>query len=600
MRVRISVIREAAEEEDEAIPDAYGAAKRQNAKAEGGGDFDDEEEDEVDATKFEAVRDKPTPCVDSRPLALFMGAVVVCNSLTIGLELEMDGLAPEVFSAVNNGFLLLYLGELFARLLTHGLRALKDPLTVLDLCLVLMTFLERMASSASMARSLPSIRMLRLLRLVRTFRFMNKSKELLVLLSSGTKAMITLFWVTISVFTINWAAAAATHQIIGKSDAWTGSMDPLVPHDPFAAFNVNEYFGSVTASWLTLFQIMCTSQWANHIGRPIIFVYPWFFVFIYFFIMTTTFGFLMCIVSNIVQDSIEASRAFEKAQAEVEKENRRSAGFRAKKILMMLDTDGNAELDEEEMGRALKHKEFLELLRHLEVPVMDAEGLIRLFDKDNSGKVGFNELVEGITGMGEDIVAKDYTKLALWSGSLMTRTVNLEERLQLIGESVTALKVQLEASFAALNHFIKTRDHTELYYRALKSIRNAPPPMPTSTVEALGLTVKEVIEEHEAEELMNFAQRYVSPKDPHARRRPDGMPRAVHVPPADFALRRAAAVTMMGQGLGPAPFRLEVEQGTRQEEEHRRNISDAYTLGQHTNFQKTRQMSTLKELLGTI
>ena len=89
-------------------------------------------------------------------------------------------------------------GEIFLRFLARGLPAIKDPLTCsslsilslaealqalffvecrkylrpvsalcpaespgLDIALVLLTFVERMAAGASMARSLPSIRLLR-------------------------------------------------------------------------------------------------------------------------------------------------------------------------------------------------------------------------------------------------------------------------------------------------------------------------------------------------------------------------------------------------------------------------------------------------------
>ena len=57
------------------------------------------------------------------------------------------------------------------------------------------------------------------------------------------------------------------------------------------------------------------------------------------------------------------------------------------------------------------------------------------------------------------------------------------------------------------------QENTELYYRALKAIRSAPPPMPVDIRRALGLEIKEeIVEENEAEALMNFARRYVAPK----------------------------------------------------------------------------------------
>ena len=119
-------------------------------------------------------------------------------------------------------------GEIFLRFLARGVSAIKDALTCLDIALVMLTFVERMAAGASMARSLPSIRLLRcpgelsnacgkwiwpcswhlsvgkcneewmtrglwaarvrLLRLIRAFKRMRKSKELVVLLSGTSKA----------------------------------------------------------------------------------------------------------------------------------------------------------------------------------------------------------------------------------------------------------------------------------------------------------------------------------------------------------------------------------------------------------------------------
>eukprot|EP00913_Durusdinium_trenchii_P034881 g32628.t1 len=94
------------------------------------------------------------------------------------LELELAGSASTwVFSIVNNGFLLIYMCEIFLRFMGRGLSAIRDALTCLDIALVLLTFVERMAAGASMARSLPSIRLLRLLRLIRAFKRMHKSKE---------------------------------------------------------------------------------------------------------------------------------------------------------------------------------------------------------------------------------------------------------------------------------------------------------------------------------------------------------------------------------------------------------------------------------------
>ncbi|CAE7193269.1 Catsper1, partial [Symbiodinium pilosum] len=194
--------------------------------------------------------------------------------------------------------------------------------------------------------------------------------------------------------------------------------------------------------------------------------------------------------------------------------------------------DGDGELNSSDLQKALDNEEFVEILRLLEVPVMNAENLMRLFDRVGRGHVSFGELVEGITSMLEDINPKDYTKLALWSDSLMKRMEMLEQRCNFLANMVIDLRRQIEECFNCLALFIDSRENTELYYRALKAIRSAPPPVPVDIREALGLEVKkEKLSENEAEALMNFARRYIAPKQ-HAKKKdiqddsPGGSPRS--------------------------------------------------------------------------
>ncbi|CAK8994183.1 unnamed protein product [Durusdinium trenchii] len=519
--------------------------------------------------------------------------------VTRGLELELAGSASTwVFSIVNNGFLLIYMCEIFLRFMGRGLSAIRDALTCLDIALVLLTFVERMAAGASMARSLPSIRLLRLLRLIRAFKRMHKSKEplrherersysvkpvlrllcqclrvrLVVLLSGTSKAARTLAWVSLFLMVIAWAAGACTRQVIGNSPVWNGSTNPMVNFEPFMSFDNREYFGNIVRSFLSMIQVITNAQWANHIGRPIILQYPALFVFFAFFLLSTTFGLVTCIVANIVQDtvlrwvqdSLESSRAFEKALKEIDRENRcsaprrstsaerkpghqgRSSGLRAGKLLMMVDEDGDGQLTQSDLDRALENEEFVQILRLLEVPVMSSENLMRLFDLSGRAlpalrSFGFArwDAVTGIEGPESlevhdfkyDIDPKDYTKLALWSDSLMKRMEACEQRCHVLAQQVVDLRRQMKECFNCLALFIgsrmryqmhclwriwaKAEENTELYYRALKAIRSAPPPMPVDIREALGLEIKEEkVLEDEAAALMNFARRYVAAGPP--------------------------------------------------------------------------------------
>lgn len=351
-----------------------------------------------------------------------------------------------------------------------------------------------------------------------------------------------------------------------------------------------------------MIQVITNAQWANHIGRPIILQYPALFVFFAFFLLSTTFGLVTCIVANIVQDSLESSRAFEKALKEIDRENRRSSGLRAGKLLMMVDEDGDGQLTQSDLDRALENEEFVQILRLLEVPVMSSENLMRLFDLNGRGHVSFQELVQGITSMLEDIDPKDYTKLALWSDSLMKRMEACEQRCHVLAQQVVDLRRQMEECFNCLALFIGSRENTELYYRALKAIRSAPPPMPVDIREALGLEIKEEkVLEDEAAALMNFARRYVAPKQQAKKKTliDDGSPTGRSPSSWHTGLRVAATLTCHKAVLAEPPPPKSVDIARKMQEQKEAQERDfSYRISRENAFQSTQKFSALKDLLG--
>ncbi len=70
-----------------------------------------------------------------------------------------------------------------------------------------------------------------------------------------------------------------------------------------------QWFGSLTATAFTLFQIMTLEGWSGEIVRPIMEVYPYAWAFFLPFILITTFAVLNLVVGLIVNSMQEAAEA---------------------------------------------------------------------------------------------------------------------------------------------------------------------------------------------------------------------------------------------------------------------------------------------------
>lgn len=498
--------------------------------------------------------------VDSNGFTLAVSAIVFLNVVCIGAETEMNGGGySHVFSFLNNSFLLIYLVEICFRLLTHGMKAFHDFITVLDVLLVLGAFIEGMASSRGMARSLPTLRLCRLFRVLRSSKALRLSRELWVMVKSARMAVTSLFWMSIVLFLLLWALAGFATDAIGNSSEWAVSLDPSLDntYTPFRPFDVHEYFGSISRSFFTLFQVMTLSQWSD-VARPLINVYPVLGIFFCAFLFATTYGLLVTVIANLVVDSMVHSRENKKAVEESQRETRRKAGKYAMHMLALADRDGDGQLDIGELTYALEELGLEEVLIDLGVPVTNAENLIRMFDRNGDKNVSYAELVEGAVIMDEEINHRDYVKLALWLQNLMNRVQNLEERLDRLVGTMRLIRIKLQAAFEALSRTMQTADETIMRQRALKTIRDQklPEPMKLKDPSAFVPRSMESIRS-ETDEFLSFARRFLGdaiPTLPDAEKN-EGGPVSVPTSP-EPRTAWAEADTLRGTGRAPGHGRI--------------------------------------------
>lgn len=197
---------------------------------------------------------------------------IILNAITLGLETapELVGEWMGVLKVVDTAFLLLFTLELTAKLFVYRFAFFKNGWNNFDFLIVAVSWLP-FIESLSVLRSLRVLRVLRLISVVPQFRKITQAffDSLAGLATIGT-ILLLVFYV---------AAVMATKLF--------GTVFP-------------DWFGSIGASFYTLFQIMTLESWSMGIVRPVMEVYPYAWVFFVPFILVTTFATLNLLIGVIV------------------------------------------------------------------------------------------------------------------------------------------------------------------------------------------------------------------------------------------------------------------------------------------------------------
>jgi len=213
-------------------------------------------------------------------------AVIVINAIIIGMEtspvlMERYG---SILGALDQIAIGIFIVEILLKLFVYRLSFFKNGWNIFDFVIVAVALLPT-GGSLSVLRAL---RILRALRLVST---MPKMRKVVQGLFAAIPSMGTVIILLALVFYI--AAVMATKLF--------GSEFP-------------QWFGSIGASFYSLFQIMTLESWSMGIVRPIMEVYPWAWVFFVPFVLVTSFVVLNLFIAIIVNAMHEEADEEQTAQ----------------------------------------------------------------------------------------------------------------------------------------------------------------------------------------------------------------------------------------------------------------------------------------------
>lgn len=219
----------------------------------------------------------------------FILALILINAVLLGMETSSELMAAygPTLLLLDKVFLTIFVIEVALRIFVYRQDFFKDPWSLFDFAVVAIALIPA-SGPLAVLRSLRVLRVLRVLSMVPSMR-----RVVSALLGS----LPGLSSIALVLMLIYYVFAVMATKIFG------------------AGFP--EWFGSIGASFYTLFQIMTLESWSMGIARPVMAEFPYAWLFFVPFILVATFTMLnlfIAIIVNTMQTFSEEEHALQREQ----------------------------------------------------------------------------------------------------------------------------------------------------------------------------------------------------------------------------------------------------------------------------------------------
>ena len=213
-------------------------------------------------------------------------SIIILNAVTLGIETRNDlSMGQRTWlKSIDFAILCLFSAELLAKLYVYGWRFFRSGWNWFDGFIVAVSWVPA-GGALSVMRALRVLRVLRLLSVVPQLR------RVVIAIGHSIPGMASVVGILCLIFYV--ASVLATKLFGAHSDP-----------------NMQEWFGSISASAYTLFQIMTLESWSMGVVRPTMEIFPLSWIFFLPFIIITSFAVLNFFI-GIVVDSMQIAHKLE-------------------------------------------------------------------------------------------------------------------------------------------------------------------------------------------------------------------------------------------------------------------------------------------------
>ena len=215
--------------------------------------------------------------IEAAKVQKFIISLILVNAAILGMQTDADIMAGwgGLLHLLDAIILSVFVFEIGLRLAVHRLRFFHDPWSVFDFLVV----------GIALVPATGPFEVLRALRILRVLRLLTMVPSMRKVVAGMLKAIPGLGSVGAIMCIIFYVASVMATSLFGEK--------------------FPDWFGSISASAYTLFQIMTLESWSMGIVRPVMEIYPHAWGFFLPFILIATFtmlNLLMAVIVNAVQD----------------------------------------------------------------------------------------------------------------------------------------------------------------------------------------------------------------------------------------------------------------------------------------------------------
>ena len=238
---------------------------------------------------------KVAELIESKFATLGITVLILINAVTLGLETnnELSAQFGNVLNWIDRTILIIFSIEIALKFYAYRLGFFSSGWNIFDLLIVAIAWMPTNGA-------LSVLRTLRILRVLRLISVVPQMRRVVSAIGYSIPGMVSVICVLGLIF---YVSAVLATRLFGTYP------------DP----NMQEWFGSISASAYTLFQIMTLESWSMGVVRPTMDLFPWAWTFFLPFIIITSFAVLNFFIGIIV-DSMQTAQKLE-ADAAMQKDD---------------------------------------------------------------------------------------------------------------------------------------------------------------------------------------------------------------------------------------------------------------------------------------